>query len=94
MGAACFVSGYPWRAVGTDRVDVCVGRVVERGRVKCGQYWPQEVGDSDTYGRFLVKNVRVRMFQDFRLSQLQVYDSVVSRSVSLEPAPYDDTCTM
>ncbi|XP_048827796.1 tyrosine-protein phosphatase non-receptor type 9-like isoform X1 [Brienomyrus brachyistius] len=67
-----------WRVVWEQRVLVIVmtTRVVERGRVKCGQYWPQEAGDSDTYGRLVVKNVHVRMFQDFRLSQLQVYDSV------------------
>lgn len=53
-------------------------RVVERGRVKCGQYWPLDVGRSEEHGHFVVRNVHIEMFQDFKLSHLELCDSRVS----------------
>ncbi|KAL4641753.1 tyrosine-protein phosphatase non-receptor type 9-like [Arapaima gigas] len=67
-----------WRMVWEQRVLIIVmtTRVVERGRVKCGQYWPLEEGSRDVYGSFQVMNNRIEMFQDFKLSHLEIYDSV------------------
>ena len=57
---------------------VCVSRVVERGRVKCGQYWPLEVGLTEDYGYFLVRTVHIETFQDFKLTHLELYNNQVS----------------
>ncbi|TSO98543.1 Tyrosine-protein phosphatase non-receptor type 9 [Bagarius yarrelli] len=66
-----------WRMVWEQVVLIIVmtTRVVERGRVKCGQYWPLEAGCTEDYGYFLVKNVHIEMFQDFKLSHLELYNS-------------------
>lgn len=58
-------------------------RVVERGRVKCGQYWPLEAGRTEDYGYFLVRNVHIEMFQDFKLSHLELFNTQVSFSLFL-----------
>ncbi|XP_035280482.1 tyrosine-protein phosphatase non-receptor type 9 [Anguilla anguilla] len=63
-----------WRMVWEQRVLIIVmtTRVVERGRVKCGQYWPLEAGRSEDHAPFLVRNVRIEMFQDFKISHLEI----------------------
>ncbi|KAG7458826.1 hypothetical protein MATL_G00224750 [Megalops atlanticus] len=63
-----------WRMVWEQMVLIIVmtTRVVERGRVKCGQYWPLEAGRSEEHGHFLVKNSHIEMFQDFKLSHLEL----------------------
>jgi len=53
-------------------------RVVERGRVKCGQYWPLEDGRTEQHGYFLVRNTRIQGFQDFKLSHLELYNTQVN----------------
>lgn len=60
-------------------VILCV-RVVERGRVKCGQYWPLEEGRTEQHGYFLVRNTHIQVFQDFKLSHLELYNTEVSRT--------------
>ncbi|XP_015201355.2 tyrosine-protein phosphatase non-receptor type 9 isoform X1 [Lepisosteus oculatus] len=71
-----------WRMVWEQRVLIIVmtTRVVERGRVKCGQYWPLEPGKMEEYGQFLIKNVHIKMFQDFKLSHLEVYNMETKES--------------
>ncbi|KAJ8336051.1 hypothetical protein SKAU_G00393940 [Synaphobranchus kaupii] len=66
-----------WRMVWEQMVLIIVmtTRVVERGRVKCGQYWPLEAGRAQEHGHFLVRNVRIEMFQDFKLSHLELCNS-------------------
>ncbi|KAJ8272420.1 hypothetical protein COCON_G00112790 [Conger conger] len=63
-----------WRMVWEQMVLIIVmtTRVVERGRVKCGQYWPLEAGRTLEHGHFLVRNTRIQMFQDFKLSHLEL----------------------
>lgn len=55
-------------------------RVVERGRVKCGQYWPLEEGVTEQHGYFVVKNTHIQLFQDFKLSHLELYNTQVTHS--------------
>ncbi|KAA8594858.1 hypothetical protein FQN60_011993 [Etheostoma spectabile] len=50
-------------------------QVVERGRVKCGQYWPLEEGRTEQHGYFLVRNTHIQVFQDFKLSHLELYNT-------------------
>lgn len=55
---------------------LCV-RVVERGRVKCGQYWPLEEGKTEQHGYFMVRTTHIQVFQDFKLSHLKLYNTQV-----------------
>lgn len=55
-----------------------VPRVIERGRVKCGQYWPLEEGRTEQHGYFLVRNTHIQVFQDFKLSHLELYNTQVN----------------
>ncbi|KAK1886921.1 Tyrosine-protein phosphatase non-receptor type 9 [Dissostichus eleginoides] len=66
-----------WRMVWEQMVLIIVmtTRVVERGRVKCGQYWPLEDGRTEQHGYFLVRNTLVQVFQDFKLSHLELYNT-------------------
>ncbi|XP_019899259.3 tyrosine-protein phosphatase non-receptor type 9 [Esox lucius] len=66
-----------WRMVWEQMVLIIVmtTRVVERGRVKCGQYWPLEEGRTEQQGLFLIKNTHIQLYQDFRLSHLELYNS-------------------
>ncbi|XP_029950082.1 tyrosine-protein phosphatase non-receptor type 9-like isoform X1 [Salarias fasciatus] len=66
-----------WRMVWEQMVLIIVmtTRVVERGRVKCGQYWPLEEGRTEQFGYFLVRNTHIQVFQDFKLSHLELYNT-------------------
>uniref|UniRef100_A0A3P8PUY9 Tyrosine-protein phosphatase non-receptor type 9 n=1 Tax=Astatotilapia calliptera TaxID=8154 RepID=A0A3P8PUY9_ASTCA len=66
-----------WRMVWEQMVLIIVmtTRVVERGRVKCGQYWPLEEGRTEQHGYFLVRNTHIQVFQDFKLSHLELYNT-------------------
>ncbi|KAJ8269494.1 hypothetical protein COCON_G00121010 [Conger conger] len=66
-----------WCMVWEQRVLIIVmtTRVVERGRVKCGQYWPLEAGRTEDHRPFLVRNTHIEMFQDFKISHLEVCNS-------------------
>ncbi|XP_039614161.1 tyrosine-protein phosphatase non-receptor type 9 [Polypterus senegalus] len=71
-----------WRMVWEQKVLIIVmtTRVVERGRIKCGQYWPLEAGKAEEYGQYLIRNMRIEMFQDFKLSHLKVYNKEAKES--------------
>ncbi|CAL8331678.1 unnamed protein product [Merluccius merluccius] len=66
-----------WRMVWEQTVLLIVmtTRVVERGRVKCGQYWPLEESRTEQHGYFLVRNMHIQGFQDFKLSHLELYNT-------------------
>ncbi|KAM9792485.1 tyrosine-protein phosphatase non-receptor type 9 [Neosynchiropus ocellatus] len=66
-----------WRMVWEQMVLIIVmtTRVVERGRVKCGQYWPLEEGRTEQHGHFLIRNTHIQVFQDFKLSFLELYNT-------------------
>lgn len=65
-------------------------RVVERGRVKCGQYWPLEEGRTEQHGYFLVRNTHIQVFQDFKLSCLELYNTQVSEGVRASELLFPD----
>uniref|UniRef100_A0A3B3C349 Tyrosine-protein phosphatase non-receptor type 9 n=1 Tax=Oryzias melastigma TaxID=30732 RepID=A0A3B3C349_ORYME len=66
-----------WRMVWEQMVLIIVmtTRVVERGRVKCGQYWPLEEGKAEKHGYFLIRNTHNQLFQDFQLTHLELYNT-------------------
>ncbi|XP_049575717.1 tyrosine-protein phosphatase non-receptor type 9 [Syngnathus scovelli] len=66
-----------WRMVWEQMVLIIVmtTRVVERGRVKCGQYWPLEEGRTEQHVCFQVTNTHIQVFQDFKLSHLELYNT-------------------
>uniref|UniRef100_H2SHI7 protein-tyrosine-phosphatase n=1 Tax=Takifugu rubripes TaxID=31033 RepID=H2SHI7_TAKRU len=66
-----------WRMVWEQMVLIIVmtTRVVERGRVKCGQYWPLEEGKTEQHGYFMVRTTHIQVFQDFKLSHLKLYNT-------------------
>ncbi|XP_077427534.1 tyrosine-protein phosphatase non-receptor type 9 isoform X2 [Vanacampus margaritifer] len=66
-----------WRMVWEQMVLIIVmtTRVVERGRVKCGQYWPLEEGRTEQHGCFLVRNTHIQVFHDFKLSHLELFNT-------------------
>ena len=59
-----------WRMIWEQKVLVIVmtTRTVERGRLKCGQYWPAEVGSEDNHSFLLVKNIEMERRRDYTIS--------------------------
>ncbi|XP_043915076.1 tyrosine-protein phosphatase non-receptor type 9-like [Protopterus annectens] len=68
-----------WRMVWEQMVLIIVmtTRVIERGRLKCGQYWPLEVGKTEDFEHFIVRNIHIDLFQDFKLTHLELYNKEV-----------------
>lgn len=61
-----------WRMVWEEQVMVIVmtTKAVERGRAKCGQYWPPEEDGEEQHEDFLVINTRMEVYQDYSISWL------------------------
>ena len=56
---------------------VMTTRITERGRVKCGQYWPDVEGSSAVYGCFRVANKAVETTSDYVHTMLTVINDKV-----------------
>lgn len=79
-----------WRMVWEQRVLIIVmtTRVIERGRIKCGQYWPLEAGRSEDSGHFVIRNIHIDLFQDFKLTHLDLYNKQTDESRSVAHYQY------
>ncbi|XP_044160405.1 tyrosine-protein phosphatase non-receptor type 9-like isoform X2 [Bufo gargarizans] len=79
-----------WRMVWEQRVLIIVmtTRVIERGRIKCGQYWPLEAGRSEDSGHFIIRNIHIDLFQDFKLTHLDLYNKQTNESRSVAHYQY------
>lgn len=52
-------------------------RVVERGRTKCGQYWPPEEGASLSFGNFEVTSGSLEQNDDYTVTSLTLTNTKV-----------------
>ncbi|KAM4710098.1 tyrosine-protein phosphatase non-receptor type 9-like [Discoglossus pictus] len=79
-----------WRMVWEQKVLIIVmtTRVIERGRIKCGQYWPLEAGRSEDSGHFIIRNIHIDLFQDFKLTHLDLYNKQTDESRSVAHYQY------
>lgn len=64
-------------------VIVMTTKTMERGRVKCHQYWESTVGESSDYGSFSVKTTSIDANEDYTVASLEIKNSKVSSSVAL-----------
>nr|DBA28710.1 TPA: hypothetical protein GDO54_009017 [Pyxicephalus adspersus] len=79
-----------WRMVWEQKVLIIVmtTRVIERGRIKCGQYWPLEPGRSEDSGHFVIRNIHIDLFQDFKLTHMDLYNKQTDESRSVAHYQY------
>nr|XP_029726549.1 tyrosine-protein phosphatase non-receptor type 9-like isoform X2 [Aedes albopictus]XP_029726676.1 tyrosine-protein phosphatase non-receptor type 9 isoform X2 [Aedes albopictus]XP_029726678.1 tyrosine-protein phosphatase non-receptor type 9 isoform X2 [Aedes albopictus] len=66
-----------WRMVWEQHclVIVMTTRVMERGRVKCGQYWEPTEGGVIEYGCYQVRTLSVEANEDYTVAELEVKNS-------------------
>lgn len=60
-------------------VIVMLTSVVERGAVKCHQYWEKNPGESVAYSEFMVETIRVDSHEGYSLSLLELTNVEVKR---------------
>lgn len=54
-------------------------RVLERGRVKCAQYWPEEeISEELIFAQYRITNFSVEKFNDYTITGLQITNLEVS----------------
>lgn len=53
-------------------VIVMTTRVMERGRMKCGQYWEPVEGSSSEHGGFVVRTLSVDTNEDYTIASLEL----------------------
>ncbi|XP_062591032.1 tyrosine-protein phosphatase non-receptor type 9-like isoform X2 [Saccostrea cucullata] len=71
-----------WRMVWENQVMVIVmtTRAVERGRAKCGQYWPPDEDGEEQFDDYLVINTRMEVYQDYNISWLFLLNTKTNES--------------
>lgn len=45
---------------------------MERNRIKCGNYWPQQPEDCNQYGGFVVENIEQNVGKDFTVNEFTI----------------------
>ncbi|XP_068205771.1 tyrosine-protein phosphatase non-receptor type 9 isoform X8 [Palaemon carinicauda] len=66
-----------WRMIWEQRVCVIVmtTRAVERGRTKCGQYWPVEQSGVVSHSHYTITNTVICNYRDYTVSVLSIRDN-------------------
>ncbi|XP_047506434.1 tyrosine-protein phosphatase non-receptor type 9 isoform X1 [Pieris napi] len=79
-----------WRMVWEQGslVIVMTTRAVERGRVKCGQYWPATLGTRAVHGGFAVTTEDIEQEDDYTISHLLLTDLRTEESRSIWHGQY------
>jgi tyrosine-protein phosphatase non-receptor type 9 len=69
-----------WQMVFDQQVQVIVmtTKTMERGRVKCHQYWEPTVDETCEYGSFSVKTTAVDASKDYTVASLEIKNTKVS----------------
>lgn len=63
-------------------VIVMTTRVLERGRVKCAQYWPEEeISEELIFAQFRITNFSVEKFNDYTITGLQITNLEVRNEI-------------
>lgn len=52
-------------------------RVMERGRVKCGQYWEPQENSSLEFGNFHVRTLSIETNEDYTVASLELRNTKV-----------------
>lgn len=60
-------------------VIVMTTRVMERGRVKCGQYWEAEAGAEAQYDDYRVRTTHLESQDDYTVVSLELTNTKVGR---------------
>jgi tyrosine-protein phosphatase non-receptor type 9 len=60
------------------QVIVMTTKTMERGRVKCHQYWEPTADESCEYGNFSVKTTAVDANKDYTVASLEIKNKKVS----------------
>lgn len=68
-----------WRMIWEQHclVIVMTTRVMERGRVKCGQYWEPAENSSLEFGNFHVRTLSIETNEDYTVASLEVRNTKV-----------------
>lgn len=61
-------------------VIVMTTRVMERGRVKCGQYWEPTEDSSLEFGNYHVRTISVECNEDYTVASLELRNLKVARN--------------
>lgn len=61
-------------------VIVMTTKVMERGRVKCGQYWESEVGGVAKYENYHAKTVHVESNEDYTVVTIELTNIKVRKT--------------
>ncbi|GFR91429.1 tyrosine-protein phosphatase non-receptor type [Elysia marginata] len=71
-----------WRMIwhNNTRVIVMTTRTIERSRMKCGQYWPNEANSDEQFEEFIVYNNSVSEGKDLTESCLMLHNTMTGES--------------